>query len=379
MNKWKIPLFKIYWEEDDIKAIEKVIRSGMHWCLGKEIDELEKAIAQYIGTKYCVVFNSGGAALHALMLAYKFKSGDEIIVPSFTFIATAYAPLYVGAKPIFADIEETTLGLDPEDVKEKISERTKAIIPIHYGGMPCKIKDLKEIAEDYHLILIEDAAEAFGARVEGRHVGCFGDAAIFSFCQNKIITTGEGGCVVTDDEKIYKRLKLIRSYGRIVSDNYFTTCSSVDYVSIGYNWRLSTISAALGLSQLKKVEKIIEMRRRNAKYMNQHLKKIKIVKWLPEEPPGYFCVYQLYTIRVSENLRNRLMNHLHKKGIMTKIYFEPVHRYTIFRSLQYSDVHLPVTEKISSQVVTLPLYPHMNIEEMNYVIDTIKEFDMSYR
>jgi len=371
----KIPLFKIYWDEKDIEAVKEVIRSGMHWCVGKQIEELEKSICEYLGAKHCVAFNSGGAALHALMLAYNFKPEDEIIVPSFTFIATAYAPLYVGAKPVFADIEEETLGLDPEDVKEKITPKTKAILPIHYGGMPCKIRELREIAEDYKLILIEDVAEAFGARVNNKYVGTFGAAAIFSFCQNKIFTTSEGGAVVTNDKKLYDRLKLLVSYGRLTEGDYFTSETRTDYVEIGYNWRLSTILAALGLSQLEKVDKLIEMRRKNANSLNKALKKINGVAVL-EEPKDYFAVYQLYTIRVLEGkeMREALMSYLSKKGISTKVYFEPVHKYTIFRKLGYSKIKLPVTEKVSSQVLSLQMYPHMTKEELDYIVTSIREF-----
>lgn len=371
----KIPLFKIYWDEKDIEAVKEVIKSGMHWCIGKQIEEFEKRICEYLGAKYCVTFNSGGSALHAIMLAYKFKPGDEIIVPSFTFIATAYAPLYVGAKPVFADIEEGTLGLDPEDVKEKITPKTKAILPIHYSGMPCKIKELREIAEDYKLILIEDAAEAFGARINDKYVGTFGDEAVFSFCQNKIFTTSEGGAVVTNDKKLYERLKLLVSYGRVTDGNYFTSETKTDYVEIGYNWRLSTILAALGLSQLKKVDKLIEMRRKNANSLNKALKKINGVAIL-EEPKDYFAVYQLYTIKALEGkeIRDALMAYLAKKGISTKVYFEPAHKYTIFRKLGYSKIKLPVTEKVSSQVLSLPMYPHMTKREIDYIITSIKEF-----
>lgn len=371
----KIPLFKIYWDEEDIKAVEEVIRSGMNWCIGKHVEDFEKKLSEYLGANYCVTFNSGGSALHALMLAYDFKPGDEIIVPSFTFIATAYAPLYVGARPVFADIEEETLGLDPEDVKEKITKKTKAIIPVHYGGMPCKIRELREIAEDYKLVLIEDAAEAFGARVKDKFVGTFGDSAIFSFCQNKVFTTSEGGCVVTDNKTIYERLKLIVSYGRMTSGDYFTSSSSVDYVTIGYNWRLSTILAALGLSQLKKVNKLIEMRRKNAEYLNKELVKIDGIR-PPVEPKDYFAVYQLYTIRVMDGIkrRNSLMNFLAKKGISTKIYFDPAHKYSIFKKLGYRNITLPTTEKIASQVLTLPIYPHMTREELDYIVTSIREF-----
>ena len=219
---WKIPLFKIYWDEDDVEAVTESIRAGMNWATGPNVAKFEESIASYVGTEYAVTFNSGTSAMHAALLSHGIKEGDEVIVPSFTFIATANVPLFVGAKPVFADIEEDTFGLDPEDVKEKITEKTKAIIPIHYGGCPCKIRELKEIAQDHDLILIEDAAESFGAKVKDEKVGTFGDSAMLSFCQNKIITTGEGGVIVTNSEEIYEKLKLIRSHGRWETQDYFT-------------------------------------------------------------------------------------------------------------------------------------------------------------
>ncbi|ABR56013.1 Glutamine--scyllo-inositol transaminase [Methanococcus aeolicus Nankai-3] len=369
----KIPLFKIYWDNEDIKSVEKIIKSGMFWSSGNEIEELENKISEYIGSKYCVTFNSGGSALHALMKSYGFKEGDEIIVPSFTFIATAMAPLYVGAKPIFADIEEETLGLNPDDVLEKITNKTKAILPIHYGGVPCKIKELKEIADDYDLVLIEDAAEAFGAKIDDKNVGTFGDSAIFSFCQNKIFTTGEGGCITTNNKELYEKLKLIVSYGRISEGNYFVGQSKTDYVDIGYNWRLSTILASLGISQLNKVDKLIELRRKNAEYLNTELSKIKDVNIMPV-PNNYFAVYQLYSIILNnEYIRNELMNYLKEKNISTKIYFEPCHEYTVFKKF-VNNINLPTTQQISSKILTLPIYPNMTKNELNYIIDTIKEF-----
>ncbi|MEQ9714209.1 MAG: DegT/DnrJ/EryC1/StrS family aminotransferase [Candidatus Asgardarchaeia archaeon] len=372
----KIPLFKIYWDEEDIKAVEEIIRSSMNWCVGRQIEEFENMLRDYLGVKYCLTFNSGGSALYALMLAYKFKPGDEIIVPSFTFIATAYAPLYVGAKPIFADVEFETFGLDPEDVKERISPKTKAIMPIHYGGMPCKIEELKEVAEDYNLILIEDAAESFGAKFKGRYVGTFGDSAIFSFCHNKVFTTSEGGCVVTDNKEIYERLKLIRSYGRIVKGDYFVNPEYLDYVEIGYNFRMSTILAVLGISQLKKVNKTIAMRKKNAEFLNKELGKIDDI--VVPEPPSedYYVVYQMYTIRVlrGKEVRDKLMRFLKDKEITTRIYFDPLHKYSIFKKLGYEHIKLPNTEKLSSQVLTLPMYPSMTKEELEYIISSIKEF-----
>ena len=373
--KWKIPLFKIYWDDDIIREVEEVIKSGMNWATGSKVVEFERAISDYIGTEYAITFNSGTSALHALMLAYKLGPGDEVIVPSFSFIATANAVLFVGAKPIFADIDEKTYGLDPEDVKEKITDKTKAIIVVHYGGGPARIKELKEIADDYKILLIEDAAEAFGAKVDNRKVGTFGDSAVFSFCQNKIITTGEGGAVVTNDKRLAERLKLIRSHGRYETEgDYFYSIESGEYVTLGYNWRLSNILAAIGLAQIGKVDTIIKMRREKAHLLTQSLIKLNDII-PPSPPPGYFHVYMLYTIRVVGNKRNLLMNYLKKKGIMTKVYFKPIHLTKFYREqFGYKGGELPVTEKISKEVLSLPLYPTMTEEEINYIVSSIKEF-----
>jgi len=372
----EIPLFEIYWDEDDIEAVNEVIRSGMHWACGSQIERLEDTIAEYLGVKYCLVFNSGGTALQSLMEAYGFKSGDEVIVPSFTFIATAYAPLYVGAKPVFADIEKETFGLDAADVSKKITSKTKAILPIHYGGMPCKIDELKKIAEDNDLILIEDAAEAFGSKFQDKNVGTFGHSSIFSFCHNKIFTTGEGGCIVTEDEELYAKLKLIRSYGRVVKGDYFTNPENLDYKEIGHNYRISTLQAALGLSQLKKVDKAISLRKKNANYLHEKLRDIDEI--IVPSPPNeeYDPVYQMYTIRVKDGEKNRdgLMEHLKHEGITTRIYFDPIHEYTVFKRFLKNEVYLPNTIKMSKKVVSLPLYPNISQDKLDHISNKIKEY-----
>jgi len=372
---WKIPLFKIYWDNEDIKMVNNAIKKGMFWAIGPEIEKFEKKISGYIGTKYAVSFNSGTSALHAALLAHGIKQGDEVIVPSFTFIATANAPLFVGAKPVFADIEEKTFGLDPEDVKEKITKKTKTIIPIHYGGCPCRIRELKEIAEDHNLILMEDAAESFGAKIGKKMVGTFGDSSMLSFCANKIITTGEGGCIVTDSKDIYKKLKLFRSHGRLETQNYFSSTGYMDYVTLGYNFRMSNITAALGIAQIKKVDKIIKIRREKADYMAKKLSKIKEVI-LPEPPKNGSSVYQMYTIRVKKGKRTRddLMKYLAKEGIMTKVYFEPVHLTHFYRKKLGYRCKLPVAERLSKQVLTLPMYPALTKNEINYITDKIDTF-----
>jgi len=371
--KWKIPLFKIYWDNDDVKSVTGAIKKGMYWAVGPNIEKFEKRIAEYIGTRYAVVFNSGTSALHAALLAYGIQRGDEVIVPSFTFIATANAPLFVGAKPVFADIEERTFGLDPEDVKEKITRKSRAIIPVHYGGCPCLIRELKEIAEDHHLILIEDAAESFGARIHDKKVGTFGDSAMLSFCQNKIITTGDGGVTVTNSKETCEKMKLIRSHGRLETQDYFSSTEYIDYVTLGYNFRMPNIMAALGISQLRKVDKIIEMRRKNAKYMTEGLKQVKEIA-TPSTPKDCHHVYQMYTIRVDANSRDDLMKYLANNGIMTKVYFSPVHLTDFYRNELKYEYKLPVTEEVSSRVVTLPMFPTLTMEEMEYMIKKMKGF-----
>ena len=371
---WKIPLFKTYWDEEDIKSVTNVIKRGSYWATGPEIQEFEKKIAEYVGTKYAVTSNSGTSALHALLLAYDIKGGDEVIVPSFTFISTANAPLFVGAKPVFAEIEDETYGLDPEDVKERITSKTKAIIPIHYGGCPCLIRELREIAEDYNLLVIEDAAESLGARIKDKKVGTFGDSAMLSFCQNKVITTGEGGAIVTDSKDIYEKLKLIRSHGRLETQDYFSSTGYMDYVALGYNFRMSTMVAALGLSQLKKIDKIIQMRRDIAEYLTEELPKIKEIT-LPIPPHEYFHVYQMYATMINENLRDDLMIYLSEKGIMTKVYFPPVHLTHFYRKeFGYRGGELPITEEVCNHVLALPMYPTLTEKEIDYIVECIDIF-----
>ena len=371
--KWKIPLYKIFTDRDDNKAVNKVLQRGMDWAIGHEIAEFEKKIANYIGTKYCVAFNSGTSAGHAALLAININSG-EVIVPSFTFISTANWPLMVNAKPKFVDIEEENFGLSPERVKVEITKNTKAIIPIHYGGLPCKIVEINRIARNKKITLIEDCAESFGAKIKGVSVGTFGQMSIFSFAPNKILTTGEGGAICTDSRKIFEKLQLIRSHGRKVNENYFKTSRLPDYISIGYNWRMSSMTAALGLSQFDKLDRIIQLRRRHARFYVLKLKKINEIK-LPDEPKDHLHVYQLFTIQLKNNLiRNELQKFLASRGIMTKVFFEPIHLSKFYRKSGFGKKSLPNTEKISQTVLSLPIFPGLKSEEIRHICDSIKEF-----
>jgi len=377
---WKIPLYKIFTDDEDINLVTKIIKRGSQWALGPEIDEFEKLIKEYVGVDYCLTFNSGTSALHATLLAHGIKEHDEVIVPSFSFIATANSTLFVKAKPVFADIEDETLGLDPTRLTSKINSSTKAIIPMDYGGSSCKIHEIKKIAQDQGLILIEDAAESLGTETRNKKTGSVADSSIFSFCGNKVLTTGEGGAVVTNSKEIYEKLKLIRSHGRIDNINYFENESDSEYRDVGYNWRMSSITAALGISQIKKIDKLIGMRQKNAKYISSRLSKHKGII-VPKSSDESTHIFQLYSIRLyDKSMRDALHNFLTIKRIFSKIYFKPIHlmpHYT--KKFKTSKGMLPVTEKVYDQILTLPMYPNMNDEEKEYLVDSIDEFFEKYQ
>jgi perosamine synthetase len=371
-----IPLFKIYWDERDLERVNAVIRKGMYWAIGPEIKEFESVVAQFNQVKYALAVNSGTSALHVILAAHGIGKGDEVIVPSFTFIATTNAPLFVGAKPVFAEIENKTYGLDPEDVERKITARTKAILPVHVGGSPCNIQDLASIARKHNLILIEDAAESIGASINNKKVGSFGDSAILSFCGPKIVTTGEGGVVLTNSRDLYEKARLIYNHGRVETTDYFSSTEQMQYVTLGYNFRMSTMTAALGIAQMEKIDDIIRMRRQNAERYTDGLSKIPGII-TPTISNGYFQVYQIYTIRLeaADGTRDRLKNHLARHGIMSKVYFDPVHLTKFYREqLGHKEGELPETEKISKQVLTLPMYPELKREEIDYIVKQIADF-----
>ena len=373
---WKIPLFKIYWEKDDVDAVTSVIKSGANWATGEHIEKLEKETEKFLGVKYALSFSSGTAALHALMRATGIERGDEVIVPSFSFVATANAPLFVGATPVFAEIEKGTYGLDPADVEKKITKKTKAIIPVHYGGGSCKIGELKKIAKKHNLLLLEDAAEALGAKERKKYVGTFGDAGMFSFCAPKVITTGEGGIIVTNSKNIYETLKLLRSHGRAETQNYFSTAEYMDYIQLGYNLRLSNILAALGRTQLKKLNKIARLRRKKAKYLTNRLRGVEDIE-TPHFPYDSSHLYQMYTIYVKEGkrVREELRRYLNKKGTMAKVYFPCIHLSGFYKKeFGYKKGDLPQTEHIADSVLTLPMYPDITKKDMDTMAKEIQNF-----
>lgn len=377
---WKIPLFKTYSDEDDIKAVTEILKRGTYWAIGKEIKEFEEKLAEFNDRKYALTFNSGTTAWYTLLKAHNLKN-CEIISPSFTFIATTNPILILDSKPVFAEVEHETYGLDAEDVNNRITEKTKAIVPVLYGGQPCKdLPALREIADDKNILLIEDAAESFGSTLNKTKAGNFGHSAMFSLCQNKVITTGEGGFVFTDDKEIYEKMKLTRSHGRIenVHGDYFSNTNESEYTEYGFNFRMTTMQAALGLSQLNKIQKVIKMRRKNSHFLTSHFSKLTNVI-PPTELENAFHVYQMYTIKTtSKKFRDELQQHLSEKGIMSKVYFHPLHLKSHYQKLLgITKGDLPQTEALADIVLNIPMYPHMTQEELQYMADTITDFDKS--
>jgi perosamine synthetase len=375
MDEWKIPLYKIYSDDEDLNLISKIIKRGENWAIGPEIEEFENALKNYVGTDYCLTLNSGTSALHATLLSYDIGNEHEVIIPSFSFVSTANSVLFVNSKPVFADIEESTFGLDPSDIVKRITPNTKAILPMDYAGQSCKIEEIKNIADEHNLILIEDAAECLGSKIKNKKVGSISDSSIFSFCGNKVITTGEGGAVVTNSKEVYEKIKLIRSHGRQDSKNYFSNPDNSNYVGLGYNWRMSSITASLGLSQLSKLDKIIKMRQNVANYISNKLKKFSQII-TPNIFQGNDHIFQMYTIRLpNEQIRDNLHDFLLEKKIFSKVYFSPIHLTDYYKSnFPHLENTLPLTEKISREVLTLPLYPNMNSEEKEFLTSSISEF-----
>lgn len=372
---WKIPLFKIYNDIDDQDSISRVIKRGRDWAVGPEIKKFEDNITRFTGTKHCVVFNSGTSALHAALISHKIKQGSGVAVPSFSFISTANSVLFVNARPVFVDIEKERLGMDPEKLESTIKkQKINAIIPVHYAGQSCRIDEIVDIAKRKKILVIEDAAESLGTTYKKKMTGTFGDSAILSFAPNKVITTGEGGAVLTNSKEIYQRLLLVRSHGRNDVTNYFASSGQADYVALGYNFRMPSAIAALGISQLKKIRKIINMRRRVAAFYNKQFSDIENVM-TPNPEKSFDHVYQLYSIIVKNGKRDELARHLGKAGIMSKVYFQPIHLTRFYRKLyRFKGGELPVTEQISKEILTLPLYPHMSKQDMSFVASEVRKF-----
>lgn len=359
-------LFKSYADETDIEAVTDVIQRGTWWANGPEIEAFEHAVAETTGTDHAVAFNSGTTALYGQLLAHD-VAGSEVIVPSFTFPATANAVVAAGATPVFADIEEKSLALSADSVRAAVTDDTEAIMPIHYGGTIAKdIDALGEIAADNDAVLLEDACHSLGASMDGQRAGSFGSAASFSFCFNKLVTTGEGGMVVTDSTTVRDQLRSIRNHGRN-SDG-----RTVDY---GYNFRLASMNAALGGAQMSRLDWMIEERRRMATMLNDRLAGVKGL-WLPEPPEYCDRVYLYYNIRLDSAERQQaLTDHLDDNGVPSRTGYDPVHLTPYYRSeWGWEDGDLPVTESMSGRLLTLPFHLDLSDTELAYIAETVREF-----
>jgi len=360
----KIPISKPIIGDEEVEAVVRVLRSGM-LTRGAETENFEKEFASYIGTKYAVSVMNGTIALEASLKALGVRSGDEVIVPDFTFIATASAVVNVGARPVFADIDERTYCIDPESVNELITGRTRAIIPVHLFGHPADMKAINEIAEDRRLLVLEDSAQAHGAEIDGVKVGSLGHASAFSLYATKNMMTGEGGMVTTSIESVYELLLKLRKHGeakRYMSD------------MIGSNLFMTEMQAALGRVQLRKLDRWNEIRRSNAKFYIEKLSKVKEIV-LPTELPGYKHVFHQFVIRVPSELRDKLVEHLSSRGIGVAIHYPyPVHDHPAYRALGYPESINPVSKQVSKEVLSIPVHPLLTREDLEYVAASILEF-----
>lgn len=364
----KIPLFKIYSDNSDQSAVLKIIKSGQNWSVGPEIEEFETKLSKYCGTKYALSFNSGTSALFSGLSSLNIGVGDEVIVPAFTYIASVHPVALLGATPVFTDIEETSCGLDPTDVEAKITKKTKAIVAVHYAGFPCQINTLRKIAKKHNLFLIEDAAESLGSKINQKMTGSFGDFGIISFSQSKVISCGDGGAIITNDHKIYSKTRLLRDLGkRNIKDKTFDD-KPYEFLIPGYNLRLNNILAALGISQLEKINRLIKKRQAIAKFYRQQLADIpEIITF--SQPNNYSVSYQIFPILAER--RDELSAYLTKNGIGNRIYFESLANSFCYRKFKTS---LPITDQISKKILAIPFFAGISNDEIRFIVGLIKKF-----
>lgn len=363
-----IPLFEIPWEAQDIQNVTESIGRGGYWANGPFVEQFEEMVASYLDVEHAIAVNSGTSAIMAGLVGAGVEDGDEVILPSFTQQATANSVKMIGAEPVFADVDRDTYALDPTDANDKITSNTSAIIPVHVYGSVCQIEAICEIAADHDIAVVEDAAEAQGAKRDGLAAGTVGDAGALSFCQNKIVPTGEGGMVVTDDDDIARGASLYRSHGRATED-YFESSDSGRHVTVGGNFRMPDMVAALGCSQMDRIESLIEGRREAALTMNEAFETIEGVS--PHIMDNGRHVYQFYTVTFDQDIdRDAVIKHLAERDISSKVYWNP----PVHRSEYYSDGNrdLPVTEELSQRVLSLPMHPGLSPQEIDRIVDAVR-------
>lgn len=370
----KIPTQRPHFAKEEIASIQKVLES--RWLgLGSVTLEFEQKLQKMLKVKYIIAVNSGTSALHialeALKDTYKIKPGSEVLVPSFTFAATIQPIINAGLKPVFCDIQESNLNINPKDLEKKISKKAKVIMPVHYGGEACEMDKIMAIAKKHNLWVIEDAAHAFGTTYQGKPIGSHGHMACFSFDPIKNITCGEGGAVATNDHKLAEKLMLMRILG-ISKDTWSryknTRLWFYDISSRGFRYHLPNLNAAIGLAQLERFDKYRKRKQEIVAKYDKEFSKLKGLLALKHQIKTAFPFF--YVIRVMNGKRNSLMEYLKEKGIETGIHYIPNHLQPLYKKYR---TRLSITEKVYKEILTLPLFYEMKNSEIEYVIKTIKE------
>lgn len=369
----KIQIAKPYIDDSDKKAVLDVLESG--WLsLGPKYKQFEKDMASYVGSKYSCAVSSGTAGLHLAVIALGLKEGDEVITSPFSFVASSNCLLYEKVKPVFVDIEEETFNLDPEKIEAAITKKTKAILVVHIFGQSSRMDKIMKIAKKYKLKVIEDSCESLGASFKGKMTGTFGDIGVYSFYPNKQMTTGEGAVIVTDSKKLYELCDSLRNQGRGLRES--KKGKDWDWLMserIGYNYRMDEMSAALGITQLEKIEWMINERRKIVGLYEKYLNEIKniMIPTIGEERTHTWFVY---VIRILNGKRDKLMHDLTLSGIQVRPYLSVIHLQTFMKKMfGYKKGDFPIAEKISSQTLALPFYIGLNEEEITLIAKEIKK------
>ncbi len=368
-----IAIAKPYLTHEEAQLAYDTILSG--WVTqGPRVQEFEEKFAVYTGAKYAVALSNCTTALHLAMIVAGIKAGDEVICPSMSYVATANSIKYVGATPVFAEVNKY-FNLDVEDVKKKITPKTKAILLVHQIGMPADIDTFKQLCEEKGLKLIEDAACAAGSSYKGQKIGSHSDLVCFSFHPRKVITTGDGGMITTSNEAYYKRIKLLRQHAMSVNDRERHSANKIifeDHLEVGYNYRMTDIQASVGIKQLEKLDFIVNERRKVAERYNKAFSNLKGVS-IQNEEPGYFTNYQSYILMFDNNSklsRNDFMEKMLEAGIATRRGIMTAHRETAYKE-ECKNLSLPASEYFSDNSVVIPLFYPMKEEEIQKVIDNI--------
>ena len=368
-----IPYGKQTIEQDDIQAVVDVLKSDF-LTTGPQIAEFEQTVADYVGAKYAVAISNGTSALHAACFAAGIRPGDEVITTPLTFAASANCVLYCGGTPVFADVDPKTYNIDPEDIRRKITDRTKAIIAVHLAGQPCDMDAIHSIAREHGLIVIEDGAHALGSVYKGKKVGSMSDMTTFSFHPVKPITTGEGGMIVTDNEEFYKKMVLFRSHGITRDDSMMTRNDGpwfYQQFDLGYNYRITDIQCALGCSQMKKLDRFLARRKEIvARYNEAFADCDNIIT--PYQLSDTESGWHLYIVQVKNCDRRKVFENMREKGIGVNVHYIPVYMHPYYQEHGYENVHCANAEEIYSHIISLPLYPGLTSEQQDYVIDTLK-------